>query len=155
MRQARRRLSSTVSQTSVFSEQTEAYFFLFGCAFFVKRNPQAKQENLHKNPRGNRSGRQERNGGRQKPALFLRHRSLDLHGTRARRCLGSAPSACAQPGPSLTASTEARYAQPCCFDLLQGKRQHTDADSKTDQEAWSWKVSLSFGCTWERAAGWS
>jgi len=58
VRQARRRLSSTVSQTSVFSEQTEAYFLLFGCAFFVKRNPQAKQENLHKNPRGNRSGRQ-------------------------------------------------------------------------------------------------
>ena len=51
MRQARWELSSTESQTSVSSELTEAYFFLFGSAFFLRQNPHAKQGNLHKNPK--------------------------------------------------------------------------------------------------------
>jgi len=36
VRQAQRELSLTVSQASVDGEQAEAYFFLFGCAFFLR-----------------------------------------------------------------------------------------------------------------------
>jgi hypothetical protein len=50
MRQAQWELSSTVSQTSVYGEQAEAYFFLCGRGFFLRRNPHAEKKTYTKIP---------------------------------------------------------------------------------------------------------